>query len=138
MKALTKRCAEGVGGKLKDEGWSDEQARNALVAVKESLNLVDEKREHIELLLDRTSCVLEYLKMQGVNIGPLEVQMKNALGSWSDTLKEVPTVQVKIAPLIKQQGAKTKGDVSSYEKGVAAYLEEVNAQIGRASCRERV
>ena len=102
-----------------DQGWSDEQARNALVAVKESLNLVDEKREHIELLLDRTSCVLEYLKMQGVNISPLEVQMKNALGSWSDTLKEVPTVQVKIAPLIKQQGAKTKGDVSSYEKGVA-------------------
>ena len=73
---------------------------------------------------DRTGAALAYLKAQGVNIGPLEAQLGLAQTSWTETLKEVPNVVTKITPLIKQQGAKTKGDISTYEKGVAAYLEE--------------
>ena len=112
--------------RLRDDSWSDEQHRNALVAVKEHLNTVDKNRENVDLLLDRTGAALGYLKAQGVNIGPLEAQLGLAQTSWTETLKEVPTVVTKITPLIKQQGAKTKGDITTYEKGVTAYLEELD------------
>ena len=123
---FSRKTSEGISAKVKDESWSNEQSVNSLVSVKEHLNLIEERQEEINLVMDRSSSILAYLKNQGVNIGPMEVQLKKARNTWETTIKEVPQTQVKIAPLVKAQGSKMRGDIEIYEKGVFAYLEEVN------------
>ena len=96
------------------------------MAVKEHLTLIEEREEEINLIMDRSNSILAYLKAQGVNIGPMEVQLKKARNTWEQTLKEVPETQTKIAPLVKQQGNQMRGDIQTYEAGVLAYLQEVS------------
>jgi len=123
---FTRKTNEGVQAKVRDESWSDEQAVNSLVAVKEHLNLVAERQEEINLVMDRSSAILAYLRAQGVNIGPMEVQLKKARSTWESTIKEVPETQSKIAPLVKAQGSRMRGDIQTYEASVLAYLQEVS------------
>ncbi|GMH98843.1 hypothetical protein TrLO_g14194 [Triparma laevis f. longispina] len=123
---FSRKTSEGIQAKVKDETWTNEQSVNSLVSVKEHLNLIEERQEEINLVMDRSSSILAYLKAQGVNIGPMEVQLKKARSTWETTIKEVPQTQIKIAPLVKAQGSKMRGDIEIYEKGVFAYLEEVS------------
>uniref|UniRef100_A0A7S2QUS9 Uncharacterized protein n=1 Tax=Triparma pacifica TaxID=91992 RepID=A0A7S2QUS9_9STRA len=123
---FTRKANDGISAKVKDETWTNEQSVNSLVSVKEHLTLIEERQEEINLVMDRSSSILAYLRNQGVNIGPMEVQLKKARNTWETTIKEVPSTQTKIAPLVKQQGTKMRGDIETYEKGVFAYLEEVN------------
>ena len=123
---FTRKANDGISAKVKDETWTNEQSVNSLVSVKEHLTLIEERQEEINLVMDRSSSIFAYLRKQGVNIGPMEVQLKKARNTWETTVKEVPATQTKIAPLVKQQGTKMRGDIETYERGVFAYLEEVN------------
>ena len=123
---FTRKANDGISAKVKDETWTNEQSVNSLVSVKEHLTLIEERQEEINLVMDRSSSILAYLRAQGVNIGPMEVQLGKARSTWETTIKEVPSTQTKIAPLVKQQGSKMRSDIETYEKGVFAYLEEVS------------
>jgi dynein heavy chain len=123
---FSRKTNEGITAKVKDETWSNEQSVNSLVSVKEHLNLIAERQVEVELVMDRSSAILSYLRAQGVNIGPMEVQLKKARSTWEASIAELPNVEVKLAPLVKQQASRMRGDIETYEKGVFAYLEEVN------------
>jgi len=123
----TKSILTGVRAKPSDESWTDLENQHALVAVKEHLNMIQNKKQEINLLIDRVGCILSQLKLQGVNIGPQENMLELYRTSWDDSQQEAPAVALRIAPLIKAQGSRTKYEVQSYESKVRQLLQEVES-----------
>jgi dynein heavy chain len=125
---FTSATQRGVSAKVQredDPSWTPELAVNALVKVKEHLTQAESEKIKVEFLLDRTNAVVAYLKMQGKNIGPMEAQLARARSTWQEVLTEIPQTHVRIAPLVKAQGAKTRSDIKAYQEGVEKYQSEV-------------
>ena len=127
LASFVKTVGQGVRAKPRDDSWTDLQNRNALVSVKEHLNMVHDKKPETDLLIDRMDCILSYLKAQGINNGPQEKVLESHRTSWDESQREAPSIALKIAPLVKAQGARTKSDIQSYEATVRKFLEEVDS-----------
>ena len=121
------KCNHGIRAKAKDDSWTDLENQSALVAVKESLNMVRDRKDEIELLIDRIGCTLSQLNAQGINIGPQKKLLDLHQASWEDSQGEAPAIALRIAPFVKAQAVKTRCDVQNYETRIRKFLSDAES-----------
>ena len=127
LAAFCKSVATGIQAKPSDNGWTDLQNQAALVSVKEHLNMIQEMKQEIDLLFDRLECILSHHKMQGINIGPQEKLVESYRTSWEASQRAAPSIFLKIAPLVKAEGTRTKGELLDYEARVREFQKSVES-----------
>ena len=127
LAAFSKSVAAGIQAKPSDDGWTDLQNRAALVSVKKHLNMIQEMKQEIDLLIDRLECILLHHKSQGINIGPQAKLVELYRTSWVASQREAPSIFLKIAPLVKAEGARSKGDLLYYEARMREFQKSVES-----------
>ena len=119
--------AQGINKNLNSDDWSEVQNQNAVVLVKEHLNMIQDQKPEIDFLIDRIDCILSYLQSQGINNGPLANTLQSYRLAWENSQREAPRIALKIGPLVKAQSMKTKDDIRLYEATVRDFLKRVES-----------
>ena len=65
--------------------------------------------------------------MQGINIGPQEKLVESYRTSWEASQRAAPSIFLKIAPLVKAEGTRTKGELLDYEARVREFQKSVES-----------
>lgn len=112
--------------RLRDDSWSNEEQIQVLMRIKEALLLVESKTAHINLLVERSECVLLYLSSENIILGSLEETLFNNKYLWEKILREAPQIQSRIAPMMRSHNTKIKSDIQSYETHINNYKAELN------------
>lgn len=125
IKKFTKDLSYGIFVRVKDDTWSSEEQIRVLMNVKEGLLKAESQAAEINLLVDRSECVAEFLSDQDVSIGGLDEALQVGKTLWDKILRESGQVLSKIAPIMRAHAGKIRGDIQSYEAHVLAYKEEL-------------
>ncbi|KAJ8610166.1 hypothetical protein CTAYLR_008741 [Chrysophaeum taylorii] len=127
--ALVDEIGSGIHAVSHSDEYTEVQNRNALVWVKEHLNMVFEKRHEIELAMDRVACTLAALEAVGAAaaIGPLRTRLDEQREAWTACQRDAPKIAAAISPLLKAQATRTRGEIDEYQTKARAMLDAARA-----------
>ena len=108
--------------RVRDDSWSNEEQIRVLMNVKEALIRVQKAAENTTLLVDRSECVISYLKEQEINVSAQESALATGKMEWEKISREMPQILNKINPMMRAHGGKIRNDIQSYEAHVKKYL----------------
>jgi hypothetical protein len=78
-------------------------------------------------MLDRSLCIIEYLREQGTTVPGVEDSLQEGKVLWERILREGPQILAKVSPMMRAHSSKIRADIASYEQHCTAYKEEVGS-----------
>jgi dynein heavy chain len=111
--------------RVRDDSWSSDEQIQVLMRIKEALMLIEAKYEEINLLVDRSECVIHLFQSENLLLDTLEESLFASKYLWEKVAREAPVIQTKIAPMMRSHNSKIKNDIQSYEARVNAYKGEL-------------
>ena len=97
--------------------------------VKESLIQAEKASKDTTLLVDRSECIINYLRDQDVTVTSLEEALAAGKAEWEKILREMPQISNKISPMMRAHGGKIRNDIVAYEAHTKQYLEKAQMRI---------
>eukprot|EP01033_Poteriospumella_lacustris_P003465 gene3469-2562_t len=111
--------------RVRDDSWSSDEQIQVLMKIKEALMLIEAKLDEINLLVDRSECVIQFFQSENMLLDTLEESLYASKYLWEKVAREAPVIQTKIAPMMRSHNSKIKNDIQSYEARVNAYKAEL-------------
>jgi dynein heavy chain len=124
LEEFTNKISDAIFVKIKTDGSGEDQIRQ-LMSIRENLLVVESKTSEINLIVDRSEAIVQYLKEKQVVIPNIDVILSTAKVLWEKILREAPQIQNKISPMMRSHASKIRGDIAAYEAHVTAYREEL-------------
>ncbi len=125
LEKFTTATSKAIFVRVRDDSWSNEEQIRVLMNVKESLIRAQNAAEETTLLVDRSECIISYLKEQDVTVTGLENSLAAGKAEWAKITREMPVILNKISPMMRAHGGKIRNDIVNYEAHVKKYLEQV-------------
>jgi dynein heavy chain len=122
---FTEDLINSIFVRVKDDSWSNEQHIKVLMSVKEALLRAEDASVETTLLVDRSECIVNFLKEQDVVLPGLEDALSTGKTAWEKILREAPQILNKITPMMRSHSSKIRGDVAAYEAHVTNYKKEL-------------
>ena len=119
LEEFTQKISEAIFVKVGPEKTGEDQIR-LLMSIRENLLTVTKRQDEITLVVDRSECIVKYLKEQDIvvpNIGEILAASKVL---WEKIMREAPQVQAKISPLMSNTAPRSE-QTSLYEAKVIAH-----------------
>lgn len=126
LQKFAEELSSSIFVRVKDDSWSGEQQIRVLMAVKEALLRVESHSAETTLLVDRSECVITFLREQGVVITGLEEALSAGKVAWEKILRDSPQIQNKISPMMRAHSGKVRADILAYEQHVSAFKGELD------------
>jgi dynein heavy chain, axonemal len=111
--------------KLNEDTWSAEDHIRVLISVKEAIVRVENNKEEIQLILDRSECCLRFFQGRDMPFSSLEDEIISSKRLWERIKVEAPPLLSRTTTMMRIYVSKIKSDISNYESHVKTYLEEV-------------
>ena len=124
LEEFTQKISEAIFVKVSPEKTGEDQIR-LLMSIRENLLTVTKRQDEITLVVDRSECIVKYLKEQDIVVPNIGEILASSKVLWEKIMREAPQVQAKISPLMRQHSAKIRADISAYEAKVIAHREEL-------------
>jgi dynein heavy chain len=127
LERFTASTSKAIFVRVRDDSWSNEEQIRVLMNVKESLIKAQTAAKDTTLLVDRSECIISYLREQDVTLPGLERALADGKAEWEKILREMPQISNKISPMMRAHGGKIRNDIAAYETHVKGYLEKAQA-----------
>eukprot|EP00953_Heterococcus_sp_UTEX-ZZ885_P017101 9584-Heterococcus_DN1.PRE.1 len=102
---------------------------DTLVSIKRAALRYHSRKAWLSLQCDRASEALPRLRRELLHLPAAETQLARATAVLTELVTEVPSVELRIAPLLKAQIPRLRGDIQEVESEMAAY----RASVGSSS-----
>ncbi|CAM9153876.1 unnamed protein product [Ectocarpus fasciculatus] len=119
------KAKEGIKRKIAT-GTDNNEVFEVVVSVQRQLILFHERKEGMQLLMDRSLAVLAHLRKEEIQVSEIEVQASRASALMADLKQIVPDVELALGPLLKAQAPKLKTDVLEMESVLKARCDAVS------------
>jgi dynein heavy chain, axonemal len=101
-----------------------EQIR-VLMSIKEALIKLDTSAADISLLVDRSACVLKFLRDEDVVMPVVEEQLELGRQALEKITREAPQIAAKISPMMRGHSTKIRADIHGYETHLVSYRDQL-------------
>eukprot|EP01035_Chromulina_nebulosa_P019235 gene19235-25086_t len=125
LKKFSDEISKALFVKVKDEHWSLDEHIKVLMNVKEAISRAEGKQESTLLLIERSECILRYLKDIDRSMPALEEDLSTGKRVWDKIKREVGQISSKITPMMRGHVGKIRSDVQNYEARVKLYKEQI-------------
>jgi chromosome segregation ATPase len=102
---------------------------DTLVSIKRAALRYHSRKVRLSLQCDRASEALPRLRRELLHLPAAETQLARATAVLTELVTEVPSAELRIAPLLKAQIPRLRGDIQEIESEMAAY----RASVGSSS-----
>ncbi|CAM9198488.1 unnamed protein product, partial [Ectocarpus sp. 12 AP-2014] len=119
------KAKEGIKRKIAT-GTDNSEVFEVVVSVQRQLILFHERKEGMQLLMDRSLAVLAHLRKEEIQVSEIEVQASRASSLMADLKQIVPDVELALGPLLKAQAPKLKTDVLEMESVLKARCDAIS------------
>jgi Dynein heavy chain, N-terminal region 2 len=106
---------------------------DTLVSIKRAALRYHSRKARLSLLCDRASEALPRLRRELLHLPAAETQLARATAVLTELVTEVPSVELRIAPLLKAQIPRLRGDIQKVESEMAAYRASVSSDTAAAA-----
>lgn len=126
-RTCAKDFADRIFVNLRDQMLSDEERIRLLIGVKECLDQIEPSRDKMQLLIDRSEAVLDFIKGQASVVASVNPLLQEAKKLWERVTNESDRVMVELVPLIQANVGKIRADIFAFQ----SHLSEILAELHR-------
>ena len=127
VRSYAKDLADRIFVNLHDRAMGDEERIRLLISVKESLDRIEPSREKIQLLIDRSDAVLDFLRGQESLVASVDPLLREGKRLWARVLGERERVLDELTPLLHADVGKIRADIFAFQSHLEELLQELQS-----------